>query len=279
MEIENLIESSIESIKKENKLMDKMLSFLEDGNISRFEGYCYYFKTLKEKTDELLTTILDKYKVSDISNHVSRFVKSNEEDIMALLTFTGLLDNIHINSIGEKMDNVRADTFNEEHNKELFSVYLWGINKEKMSKREKEELHDFALVYFSGSQYMRNYFSGYFDFADNISNPDEMYGNVIAFPMAKHSYHSLLNQIVSNSNKLVEFIGSDSSIAVSARRRLFKYQLVAVCRQMEKRELSFSKLDVPISNYSYYLLEEASQSVEEYKEDLKNKPLRKVIYL
>lgn len=279
MDMDFLIKEGVRNLKKEAKIIDRMLTFIEDKQVSKFVAYVDYYKKIKVETDDIISSILDNYKVEDIISYIINNLKSDKDELLALLTFAGLSDCEYVNRVGRELFDKNMDSFAEEHNKVLLSVYLWGIDNEEMSEKEKKELHQFMVLQLTSSQFIRQYFSGEYELAEKTSNPDNSFGEFAANEMALNTYYSLLNKLINDCNTFEMFEGMESKESFNARKKLLKYQLVALCSQIEKRKIEYPCVQVPISDFTTNILESSSLFNEAYKNRkiLEKKP--NVIYL
>ena len=266
MDMNELINSGIELIKKESKIIDKMLTSLEKGENSKFEAYTEYFKRIKERTDKVVFDLLKKYDCESIVKATTDSVKKTKDDLLAAVTLVGFLQIEFVNTAGNYLYNVGMDSFSEEHNKELFKIYLWGINNEDISLSERKELHDFMVIRLASSKYVRSHFSGNLKNAERICDPDYNFGSLTANGIALKAYYGILNKTIIESNGYEMFEDIEPNDMFNARRRLMKYELMAICALMEKRDIVYQALEVPISDFSLSILRDASDSTEKRKE-------------
>ena len=270
MNIETIIKLGIDSVEKEHQLIDTMLSFIENGDISKFREYTDYFGDIRLKTDEIIDTLLDNYSEQDIFDYLD----DNQDFRCDFITFYDLLKTAINNRKSRKKHNIDSDSMSEEYYKELFGVYLWGIKSEEFSLEEKGILHDFMLPSFTSSRFIRTYFSGNYKKAMSLSTPEISFGRPIADSMALVEYCSRLNDIVNQSNRSEMFDDIESPDIFNARRKYLKYELVAITNLMEKRAIAYPVLPDEPSDFTYNLLRDASTSVNELNKD---NTVRKII--
>ena len=277
--MEELIEKAVILFKKEAEIINKMLTFVEKDQESKFIAYTEYYKKIKEQSDALITEMLDKYLSDDIMLYVIDHFKEDKDDLMAMFTFVGLADCESINRTGREIFGNDMDSFMEEHNRLLLSIYLWGIKNEEINEKERKALHDLIILTLTSSQFVRNYFAGDYEKASNISSPDYNFGSASANQMALKSYYAYLNKLVYDSNTFEMFDDMEDQDTFNARKRQLKYELVAICAQIEERGFTYPCLEVPMSDFTEEILKESSIFNEKYKADKKLAKRREVICL
>jgi hypothetical protein len=205
--------------------------------------------------------------------------KEDKDEHLAMLTFVGLADCESINRTGREVFGNDMDSFMEEHNRLLLSIYLWGLKNEDINEKEREELHNQINILLTSSQFVRNYFAGDYEKAYEVSSPDFNFGTESANQMALKSYYEYLNHLVSDANVIEMFDDMEDEDTFNARKRLLKYELVAICTQIEGRGFSYPCLQVPMSDFTTSLLQDSSVFNEEFKTGMKLTKKKNVICL
>ena len=278
MDLSTLTENGIRNVKKEHELMSKMLECAEKGQKSKFEIFTERFKQLRDQTDSIATYILDNFGLHSLEQYLSNmaFIRT-EQDKVHCQTFLDIA--ITLGVINTTTPGVMGtDCMSEEYSKELFDIYLWGVDNENMTPGEKKCLHDFMLMPFSSSRYIRSYFSGEYNAAEKLSDPDRLLGTN-ANGVALNTYYIDLNNIVKATNRTEMYESYSQSDSFQARRRYYKYQLMAINNLMAKRGLAYKVTEEEPSDFTREVLVEASSSVDEYKKTLKERSVGTVIWL
>ena len=279
--MKDLINDALICVNREQKFMDKMLSCEEKGDNCRFVALREYYKILKEKTDSIISKLITNYGIEKVVGEVmsNTSFNGNREKIINTLSLIELVNIKYINSVGEVVFNTDAGSFAEENNKFLYSMYLFHLDNMNIPEISKTYLHDYVKTQLSSSQFIRSYYSGEVEEALRISNPDACYGKMIANDMAFQAYYTFLNKIISDANSHEVNVGRGKFENYLARKKMLELELATICTQMQNRDIYYSNLEVPISNYTKEILKNASLMSDQFNDKEKHKKYEKIIYL
>lgn len=278
MDIKSSIMELIKCIKIESRLIDKMLVALENQNDEQFLFIQETYKNKREKTDSAILSLLQKYSFDDIFSCISSFKSSSCEEYITNESLAEIiLDDIFYVYFMSKYDK-NTLSYQEEHIKYLLSVYLWDFKNSELTDIQKSKIHKLILTKLGKSSFVRSYFAGDVEFAQNVSTPDESLGKLIADKEALHTYYSLLNKLVKQCNYTEFFEGLDSRDNCVARRKLAELQLAALSVQMNKRDIIYPVLETNVSDYAEDRIANASILATRYSNN-EVKKTQKVIKL
>lgn len=278
MGIRATVIDAIKCIKMEYKLIDKMLSALENQNEEQFNLIQESYKIKKAKTDYVVGTLLQNFSLEEILDSISSFFGSSFGGVIS----TGSLGEIVIDDFFDAKHvaifDKQSPSYNEEHIKYLLSTYLWDQRNSELTKEQKKSVHNVILPFFAKSRFVRSYFAGDTESAEIISTPDNSFGKFYADKHAMSEYYKLLNVIVKGCNTTEYFEGLDTEDNCCARRKFVELQLAALSIQMENRDLVYPVVEGPISDYTEERIANASELVKRIKNN-ETKTVQKVIKL
>jgi hypothetical protein len=277
--MEKMILDSEKLLMMERRIMDKLLTAEEDRNLEMFNILSTYFSGLRRNTDTSIQKLMSKYPAKMLLDFLKAKVDPEKEESFVHLTLAEHIDFTYINSISEKLYNVNSDCFLEEHLRQLYIVYIWYIQNHDLNEEFKKSLHKFMVIRLVNSGFARNYFSGDIEKANRLSDPDQVLGFFEARDISLKTYYSNLNKLVDDSNICEMFEGLAEPQTVAARRKMIELELVALCAQMEHRQIAFPFLDSPINDYSEDVLRKADDIYKEFSEGKSKKKVKKPIYL
>ncbi len=217
MEVDKLIEEAINSLKRERKIMGLLLKCEEKDETSKFKQVQEYYKNIKDRTDAIIKYLKDNCDIENLVDKLSSKIDMNSEesiDAISLITF--------LTSDESKM-------FVEEHNKVIYFVYLWALKSGYIDKDIQESIHNFMKLRFADSQFLRNYYSGNYDEAEKVSNPDGALGRLMASDLALVEYNMILNAKVNEANCSEVFDDFFDKDIVKAKKTLLEIELASIC--------------------------------------------------
>ena len=278
MEMEQLISEALKCLKLERKYIGKMLQSEEENNIPKFEGLKNYYRILKEKTDFLVNQLVDSFSAKEVIESLSSKMDFANEETLDELTLISLVDTCFVNKLSDLFYNTRTYTIIEENAKCLYMVYLWSLDNGMIPEEIKASLHRFMQIRLSSSRFIRSYFSGDLEEAENVSNPDKCFV-LMANERILSAYNRLLNKAVNDANcfEMMEDI-TDENVFL-ARRKMIELEFVAICAEIQSREIFIPVTENEMSDFAEGIVRSASIISELFNKRDKGIPLEKVIYL
>ena len=163
-------------------------------------------------------------------------------------------------------------------------MYLWNYENLDINGPAKSILHRMMRTNLFTSNFIRNYYSGDIEKAQNVSDPDSKYGSIIANDMANRLYFDKLNDLTwatffHESKKPSSAVDSDEVNFSLAFRTILELRLATLCTQMQKRDIFYSKINSPINDNVKRIMKYASQLSDDFNNKEKHKCYEKVIYL
>ena len=279
MENNHLINKVLLSIKKERILIDKMIFANERDDVFGFEELQKLYKSVCNNTDILVSNLLSNIDLNTLENSLLDDNFGKAEDDFDKITLIKIIEHMVYDSFSIQLDELNPNSFIEEHNRYLYSTYLWFINNdETLSLSAKKSLHKYMSLKATGSEFFRRFFSGDYEAAERISTPNEQfdYSNT---DKADKAYYSILNDLVKESNNTEAFDSFlDNDELFEARKKFVVLQFMAICSQMMDNDICFPIIENQSSDFTIEIIKEASFLSDNYK--LENiKPTKKVINL
>lgn len=278
LEINIMIKKTLSQIKKERMLIDKIVDANERGDNLSFEALKDMFHSVAFKTDSLVERLLSQCPPNILIDRILDDAKKDNEETFDKFTLANMIKNKVAEDIGKKMFSINAASFEEEHNRYMYLVYIWYLRNKEMNPRFKKSIHRMMTLKATNSSTLRKLFSGEYDAAQEISDPSKSFGVGTDY-IANEAYYSLLNDLINTSNCTEMFEGflTDKEV-FEAKKKMMVLEFTALCSQMVDRKISFPVTEKPISDFTNELLTEASKLTNEYKEKGNTFP-RKVIRL
>lgn len=278
MDMEELIEECLKCLRLERKYIGKLLQSEEENNTPKFEGLKNYFRILKERTDILVNQLVDFFPAKEVIESLTSKMNFASEETLDELTLTSLVDSCFVNKLSDLFYNTRTDAVIEENAKCLYMVYLWSLDNGMIPEEIKTSLHRFMQIRLSSSRFIRSYYSGDIEEAENISNPDKSFG-LLANKRILSAYNSLLNKAVNDANcfEMLEDI-TDENVFL-ARRKMIELEFVAICAQIQSRDIIIPVTENEMSDFTEGIVRSASTMSDEFNKRDKGKSLEKIIYL
>ena len=272
-----ILEEGVRSVKKELRALDKILLEIEKGNYDTLIELNTFFLSAKLKTDSAIESILSSYKYDQLKEEMSKHYNTHTNDVNETLLLATLIDRTVNQRIFDKLLIDDRDSFKEEHIRYLLSVYMEYINNNDIRLGVKRALHNFMLMTFSESQYIRNYFSGNTEEAAKISDPDEILGKLKADLVAEKEYYNKLNSLIRSTNNDEMFEGLIKEDLLEAKKIKTQLEFAALCLQMEDRNIQYPVSAVEMSDYTRDLMLKASQVAKEFQKEDKDGPRRVIL--
>ena len=276
--MEKLVNLGLKLVAKEKRLVDKMLVADEEENDDLFLLLRDYYKGVKEKTDSVVSELLARYSFEDIANYIDSLIDPTDVKTLDYACLFGFIDYKYLNDFSQKKFKIDSDCFVEEHNKTLYSLYIWYMRNNELPKDFKASLHKFMSLRAADSQFVRLYYEGNNDLAFKISSPDaSFYWETYDF--AEKAYYSHLNKLILDSDCCEFFEGLSEPHVVDAKRKLLELELAALCYEMDARKIQFPVAEAPLNDYSLEMLRNASDMYNSFNENKEKRLVKKPIYL
>ncbi len=267
-----MLEEGVRSVRKELRTLDKMLIEIEKGNYDPILEMNAFFLSVKTKTDNAIEGIISSYKYEQLQEKIKKYYNTHANDVNETLLLATLIDRTVNQRIVDKILVDDRDSFKEEHIRYLLSVYMKYINSSNMRLGIRRALHNFMLMTFSESQYIRDYFSGNADEADKVSNPDRVFGSLTANLLAEKEYYSKLNSLIKSTNGDEMFEGLIKEDLLEAKKIKTQLEFAALCLQMEERNIKYPVSSIEMSDYTKDLMTKAANLVRSFQTDEKPGP-------
>lgn len=254
-----------------------LLKISEEGKTSEFADLQNHYKNIKDRTDLIIDYLIENYDIDEIIDSVSEELDLDKEETINSITFMSLVDKFYI----KKLENgtMEAYLYEEENYRALYYIYLWALNNGYVNERIKKSLHIFVQLSFTNSQFIRNYFSGEYDEANRISNPDSAYGNMLACEYAMPEYQFILTKKVKEANGFEIFDGEIISNSFDAKKKLLELEFATICLLLKGRDIIIPAINDNISDFTIKILEKASYLSDEYIDKLNKDKIKKIIRL
>ncbi len=278
MSIRLLVIDAIKCIKLEYKLIDKMLTALENQNEEQYEIIQECYKNKKAKTDYVIGTLLLNFPLDEILKNVSSFIGSSFVGFINTESLGEIIIDDFFDARYAAIFDKQSPSYNEEHIKYLLSTYLWDSRNSGLSEVQKKKVHQLVLPLFAKSGFIRSLFAGDLESAEIVSTPDKSFGKFFADKEAMLRYYKFLNKIIKECDAIEYFEGLDNEDNCSARRKFAELQIAALSTQMESRNLIFPCVECPISDFAEERIANATELVRRIAND-ETRTVQKVIKL
>lgn len=278
MGIRATVIQAIKCIKMEYKLIDKMLTALENQDEEQFNLIQETYKLKKAKTDYVIGTLLQDFSLDEILASVTSFMGPSFEGYINAEGLGEIIINDFFSARHRMIFDKPTSSHSEEHIKYLLSTYLWDQKNSELTEEQKKGVHRLVLPFFAKSEFVRSYFAGDVETAEICSTPDESFGKLYSDRYALPKYYKLLNNLIKECNITEYFEGLDSEDNCCARRKFVELQLAALSIQMDRRELVYPTLECPISDFAEDRIRNASELVKRINNN-ETKQMKKVIRL
>lgn len=280
MEIKELVNNAVRSIRKERILGDIILKEYEE-NIEVEKEHMNLFKNIKNDTNQTVRELLKKYKIKTITDYLKTKIDFEDEktfDYLTLLLFVQKTDVDNKTNLMFGFDvNVKGDSFIEEHYKYKFLVYMWYLNNELPTDELKKSLHKYMALDLIQSDTMRHFYSGEYESSQTVSNPDINFG-IMANDIALDAYYQKLNKLVSDTNSFEMYDGLLDEESFQSKKEMYMIEFVALCSQMMDRNIVFPTGETEISDFTRKVLERSSRVNDRFNSN-RRKTNNKTIYL
>ena len=280
MEIQELVDRAVRSIRKERILGNIILKEYED-NTEAEQEYMDLFKNIKNDTNKTIQELLKKYKIRTVIDYLKSKIDFEDEktfDYLTLLLFVQKTDIDNKTNLMLGFDvNIKGDAFIEEHYKYKFLVYMWYLNNELPECELKKNLHKYMSLDLIQSDTIRHLYSGEFESSQTVSDPNKNFG-IIANDIALDSYYQKLNKLVSDTNSFEMYDGLLDEASFKSKKEMYMIEFVALCSQMMDRNIVFTTIKTEISDFTRKILERSSNINNKFNLN-RRKTNNKTIYL
>ena len=279
MENRQQIKKALLSIKKERVLIDKMISANERDDKLAFNELQNIYKDISNDTDTLISELLSNIDINTLETLLLEGELGKVEEDFDKITLIKIIEQMTLDGFSYQMDSPNPNTFTEEHNRYLYSAYLWFINNnEILSLPTKNSLHKYMTLKATGSEFLRKLFSGDYESAEEISTPKRQF-DYKESNIANKVYYTILNDLVMESNCTESFDSFlDSDELFEARKKFVVLQFIAICSQMMDNDIHFPVMENKSSDFTIDIIREAAFLTENYKYG-SIKPIKKIIRL
>lgn len=279
MELKELVDEGVKCIRREKRLIGKMMKYEIDGDSVNFNALKPYYKILKEKTDLVVQELLGNFAIEDTMNEITSRINFDEDVIHDEVDLAGFVDCAFLNKVGQALFDMDAGCFVEENCRYLYSLYRWCLDNENYNDKVREALYFLMYTRLASSQVIRSYYSGDNENAEKVSSPDAVFGRLSANMYALQAYYCKLNELINESNCHEMFAGLTDFDTFFAREKMLEIEFAAICSQLESRDIEFPNVETPMSDFTIKVLQNASNMYENYKKSSKAKSYKKTIYL
>ena len=262
-----ILEEGYKSFRKEYRALDKLLSEIEKGNYESITEFEAFFLSAKLKTDSAIDTLLSTFSFPQLEEEMYNMFKRNAQDATETFLLASLIDSKINSRIHSSLSLEDRTSFREEHARYLFAIYMYYVKNSNMREQVKKDLHSFMLITLAESQFIRNNFSGNYEEAMKLSDPDNYFGPIKANLVAEKEYFDQLNKLINSTNGDEMFEGLINEDLVEAKKIKTQLDFAALCMKMEDRGIKYPVSIVQASDFTEDLMAKASSLVKEFKRD------------
>lgn len=309
---EERLKQGVKCLNREEKLRMVMIEALAKEDNYAIVELEEEYKKLKEQTDMFIEEFLKEYGISAVESLDNKYSEKENFDDTELVT-KRILAMMHI-KIGEKYTNTFNENssqivcFNsisssEEYIYILLKIGIWYLNNHELSPTLKNLILEDLKKYSTVSNSIRESLSGNTEYAEWISNPQNILG-AKASNMVKDLAESIIAVNLNNfksSEKIIEDLSRkinelkfyinitngtlkdeyQNALQINqydlekhkAIETVFSIEIAALYLQLEKYGLSLSKPQEELSFYQKERITDSINIAEEYKESQKKKKL------